>query len=260
MDSVNKTLYIPLYGKAYVSRKGILLRDPKAEEIWEKEGFPLKGKSASKWLAYHMGMRSAVFDNWVRQQMERNSDAVILHIGCGMDSRILRVVGEERLWFDIDFPDVIGEREKYFVEDCFYRMIAADMREESWKQQIPAGRKAIVVMEGVSMYFRAEELEKLLKSLKEHFSEMHLLMDVYTNFGAKASKYKNPIHDVGVTTVYGMDDPKVLAEKTGLRYAAEHSLTPLPMIAQLSAGERIVFSNLFAGKFARRIYRLYEFA
>ena len=67
MDSVNKTLYIPLYGKNYVSKKGILLTDPKAEEIWQTEGFALKGKSASKWLAYHMGMRSAVFDNWVRQ-------------------------------------------------------------------------------------------------------------------------------------------------------------------------------------------------
>ena len=34
MTEVNKTLYIPLYGKAFVSRKGIILRDAKAEEIW----------------------------------------------------------------------------------------------------------------------------------------------------------------------------------------------------------------------------------
>ena len=33
MNNVNKTLYIPLYGKAYVSRKGIILNDKKAEEI-----------------------------------------------------------------------------------------------------------------------------------------------------------------------------------------------------------------------------------
>ena len=260
MDSVNKTLYIPLYGKAYVSRKGILLQDPKAEEIWEKEGFALKGKSASKWLAYNMGMRAAVFDNWVRTQMERWPDAVVLHIGCGMDSRILRVGAEGSTWFDIDFPEVIRERQKYFSEDRFYRMLTADMREPDWKQEIPAGQKAIVVMEGVSMYFRPEELEALLKSLKAHFSDICLLMDVYTTFGAKASKYKNPINDVGVTIVYGMDDPVALAKETGLQYVAEHSLTPLPMIEQLTPGERVVFSNLFAGKFARKIYRLYEFA
>ena len=47
MNNVNKTLYIPLYGKSYVSRRGILLADPMAEELWEEGGFPLKGKSQS---------------------------------------------------------------------------------------------------------------------------------------------------------------------------------------------------------------------
>ena len=68
MNNVNKTLYIPLYGKAYVSKKGILLNDKKAEEIWEKESFALKGKSKSKWLAYYMGMRSAIFDSWASKK------------------------------------------------------------------------------------------------------------------------------------------------------------------------------------------------
>jgi hypothetical protein len=45
MNSVNKTLYIPLYGKSYVSKKGLFIDDKKAEEIWESEGFSLKGKS-----------------------------------------------------------------------------------------------------------------------------------------------------------------------------------------------------------------------
>ena len=69
MNSVNKTLYIPLYGKAYVSRKGIILDDKWAEKIWDAEGFKLKGKSKSKWLAYYMGIRSAVFDGWVKEKM-----------------------------------------------------------------------------------------------------------------------------------------------------------------------------------------------
>ena len=260
MDSVNKTLYIPLYGKAYVSRKGILLQDPWAEEIWQKEGFPLKGKSASKWLAYHMGMRAAVFDNWVRGQMAAWPGAAVLHLGCGLDSRCLRVEPEGRLWFDMDFPEVIRERHKYYREENGYRMLGADLREKPWRQAVPAGERAIVVMEGLSMYFRPEELTELLKALKSHFSEVRVLMDVYSTFGARMSKYKNPINDVGVTRVYGMDDPRGLAEETGVRYVAEHAMTPLTMIAELAPAERVVFSNLYAGSFARKIYRIYEFA
>ena len=81
MNNVNKTLYIPLYGKSYVSKKGLFLEDKKAEEIWDTEGFFLHGKSKSKWLAYYLGICSAVFDEWLKRQMTVLPDAVILHIG-----------------------------------------------------------------------------------------------------------------------------------------------------------------------------------
>lgn len=91
MDGVNRTLHIPLYGKARVSKQHIILHDPKAEEIWEKEGFPLKGKAGSKWLSYYVGMWAAVFDAWLSEQMAQMPGAVVLHLGCGMDSRVLRI-------------------------------------------------------------------------------------------------------------------------------------------------------------------------
>ena len=68
MNEVNKTLFIPLYGKAKVSRQNIILKDPTAEKIWDAEGFPIRGKSLSKWLAYNMAMRARVFDNWTDRQ------------------------------------------------------------------------------------------------------------------------------------------------------------------------------------------------
>ncbi len=77
MDRVNKTLYIPLYGKALVSKKGILLKDGKAEEIWGKEQFLLKKKSKSKRLAYYMAIRTAVFDKWVLEKRAQYPSAVV---------------------------------------------------------------------------------------------------------------------------------------------------------------------------------------
>ena len=88
MESVSKTLYIPLYGKALVSRRGILLRDEKAEAIWEAAGFSLKGKSSSKYLAFSMAMRAVVFDRWTA---ENARDALVLHLGCGLDNRYGRL-------------------------------------------------------------------------------------------------------------------------------------------------------------------------
>ncbi len=98
----------------------MILRDKKAEDIWTKEAFSLNGKSKSKWLAYYMGIRSAVFDNWLRKQMAGVEDAVVIHIGCGMDSRVLRVGTMNHIWYDVDFPEVICERERYYTESADY--------------------------------------------------------------------------------------------------------------------------------------------
>lgn len=257
MDGVNKTLYIPLYGKALVSRKGIILCDLKAEEIWASEGFSLKGKSKSKWLAYFMGMRAAVFDRWVKVQMDADPNAIVLHIGCGLDNRIGRVGRSKTMWFDVDFPEVIEQRKYHYSESETYQMLGADVRDPEWLEGLSA-ECVIVVMEGVSMYLHPDELQKMLAQLHEHFGKVHLLMDCYTEFAAKASKFKNPINDVGVTEVYGLDDPKAL-ERTGLRFVAEQDMTPTDLIAQLQGMERKVFQKLYAGRFARKLYRMYEF-
>ena len=255
MDSVNKTLYIPLYGKAYVSRKGILLHDSKAEKIWTEAGFPLKGKSRSKWLAYYMGMRSAVFDRWLKAQMQARPDAVVLHLGCGLDSRAERVGTQGHLWFDVDFPDVIAERKRFYRENDTYKMLGGNIIDQDWLAQVPKGN-AIIVMEGVSMYLTRSELERTLAQLADHFGSVNLLMDCYTELAAKASRYRNPVGDVGVTEVYGLDDPKVL---DGMHFVAEHDMTPPKLVDELQGMEKRIFKALYAGSIAKKMYRLYEY-
>ncbi|MBR2902025.1 MAG: class I SAM-dependent methyltransferase [Clostridia bacterium] len=258
MNDVNKTLYIPLYGKAYVSRKGLFLDDKKAEEIWQAEGFALKGKSRSKWLAYYMGIRSAVFDDWVRQQIDDTEDAVVIHIGCGMDSRVLRVGVVGHRWYDVDFPEVIQERRRYFSESADYQMIAGDVRDGSWLTSIPEKKNAIVVMEGVAMYLTSKELQDLTTSLCAHFERIALLMDCYTVLAAKMSKYKNPINDVGVKEVYGIDNPELLQHGEFV-YVREHVMTPQRYIDQLKGVEKFVFQKLYAGNLSKKLYRLFEY-
>ena len=260
MNNVNKTLYIPLYGKFYVSKKGILLEDKQAEMIWEAEGFTLKSKSKSKWLAYYMGMRSAIFDNWVTEQISKTPDAVVLHIGCGLDSRCLRIQQPVHTWYDIDFPEVISERERFYQPTDTYHMIGIDSRDSALFDLLPTSDSAIIIMEGISMYIQKEELTALLKRLSQHFNNVQLLMDCYTEFAAKVSKYKNPINEVGVTKVYGIDSPLILTENTGFRFIKEHTMTPVSMIKQLSKMEQIIFKPLYGGKISKKMYRLYEYS
>ena len=257
MNDVNKTLYIPLYGKSYVSKKGIILQDKKAEEIWDAEGFALKGKAASKWLAYYMGMRAAVFDRWVEEKLAEDPEAVVIHLGCGMDSRAVRVKAAGHKWYDVDFPEVMDERRRYFEETESYRMISGDAREKGWLSNISESN-AIIVMEGISMYLTPEELRSLMEALEAQFKQLAVLMDCYTVFAAKMSKYKNPINEVGVTQVYGMDDPKQL-ENAQIAFVKEHEMTPDDLIGELKGMEKRIFKKLYAGNFSKKLYRMYEY-
>jgi hypothetical protein len=105
------------------------------------------------------------------------------------------------------------------------------------------------------MYLPNEELKAAFANLYGRFDKVQILMDCYTEFAAKASKYKNPINDVGVTKVFGLDDPNSLPG-----YLREHSMTPSDLIEQLQGMERKIFQSLYAGSAARKMYRLYEFS
>ena len=258
MDGVNRTLYIPLYGKAYVSRRGLFIQDKKAEQLWEKEGFALKGKAKSKWLAYYMGIRAAVFDDWVIEQLVKMPDAVVVHVGCGLDGRVIRIGDSQHEWYDVDFASVIEERMQHYTETENYKMIAADIRDEHWLDCLPKTQSIIVVMEGVSMYLRKEELQRFMQSLDCRFEQVTLLMDAYTSLAAKLSRYRNPIHSVGVTSVYGLDDPTEV-QQGQLTYTAEHDMTPIRYTEFLTGRDRTVFCKMYAGKMSRKLYKLFEY-
>lgn len=83
-------------------------------------------------------------------------------------------------------------------------------------------------------------------------------MDVYTEFGAKASRLKNPVKDVGVSRVYGIDDVKGFALAAGYQLVRELPMTPDNLVDELKGADRLIFRLLYSGRVARSTYRLYE--
>ena len=260
MNEVNRTLFIPLYGKSFVSKQHIIISDPDAERIWDAEGFPIRGKSKSKWLAYNMAMRARVFDDWTDRMLRKHPEVLVLHIGCGLDSRCSRVKAPYRAWVDCDLPDVIAIRREYFDETPKYCMQALDASDPSQISLLPESDTAIIVLEGISMYLSAEQLHAFFAALQEKYRVLCILMDIYTKFGAKASKYKNPVNDVGVTKLYGIDDMTDVIGGLGLRVVREHTFTPAALVNELKMPDRAFFKLMFTGRLYGKIYRLMELA
>ena len=128
----------------------------------------------------------------------------------------------------------------------------------SYNMAIPDSNRAVVILEGISMYLKNEQLNAFLKALSEKYKSLSIFVDVYTVWGAKASKYKNPINDVGVTMVWGIDDIQKVLAGTEIVCKEEHSLTPDYLVKKLKPFEQFFFRIVFSERIYRKIYRLYE--
>ena len=206
-----------------------------------------------------MAMRARVFDDWTDAMLRKHPEALVIHIGCGLDSRFERVQSFYSNWVDCDLPEVIDIRKKYYDESDRYHMMALDASDPRQIGNLPESDTAIVALEGLTMYLTNDEVRELFRALETRYRNVRILADFYTEFGAKASRFKNPVNEVGVTQLYGLDDPAKILQGLRLHIRKEHTFTPARLIGELSPAERIVFRMLFTGGMYRRIYRLFSF-
>ena len=138
-------------------------------------------------------------------------------------------------------------------------MLGGNAAEPGWLASLPGSGQAVVVMEGLSMYLAPNELQRLFLALRSKYNKVELLMDVYTGFAARASKYGNPIKNVGAGTVFGIDDPRAMEAAPGICFKEALSMTPENKIAELRGFERRFFRIMFAGKATEKLYKLYSY-
>ena len=108
------------------------------------------------------------------------------------------------------------------------------------------------------MYLSEESIFSLFSAIEEKFPEAEIIMDVYTKAAVKASRIKNPINEVGAKALFGVDDPLVF-QKGKTVFISELDMTPKEKIDELSGFEKAFFKKMFAGSFAKKLYKIYTY-
>ncbi|ETK36883.1 class I SAM-dependent methyltransferase [Microbispora sp. ATCC PTA-5024] len=181
-DGVTWTLLGTLYLRAWESRlPHPILGDHYAADAVGRIDYDfgkLKRRVRPERNQFVVALRARQLDDWGRDFLARHPDATVLHLGCGLDSRMLRLDAEGTVpWFDVDVPEVVGLRRRIYPERDRYRMIGASVTEDGWLEEIPAGGPVLIVAEGLLMYLTAEEVGRLLRRLTDHFASGELLFD-----------------------------------------------------------------------------------
>ena len=77
----SNTLFIPLLGRALMSKNNLFLKDVKAEEIVNKISFDFKSLKQSKWLSMYMSLRGLIIDELCDKYITNNLNCTVIHLG-----------------------------------------------------------------------------------------------------------------------------------------------------------------------------------
>ncbi len=186
LEGVSETLFMTLYARARESqRPDAMIHDEKAVEMVDKIAGDFSRFRMQRHDEIAIIMRMGKFDRHVREFLVRNPDGVVVHIGCGLDTRFERVDNGRVEWFDLDMPAVIALRRKLISnESRRYHTLAASAFEDSWFEEVSRykPRPFMFVSEGVLPYFEEVQVKSLFLKLRDQFPGSELICDAHTPF------------------------------------------------------------------------------
>jgi O-methyltransferase involved in polyketide biosynthesis len=198
-----------LYAKALdAEAPDSVLKDTWARDIVGQIDYDWAATTITRRNAASVTLRSAHFDTWTRDFLAEHPEAVVLHLGCGLDSRYFRVApGPGVAWYDVDYPDVIALRERFFPARPGHRTIAASVTDPGWVAEVPQRGPTLVVAEGLTMYLTEADGLALLRRLVDRFPSGELQFDAFNRLGIKSQWMNGVVRRSGSTLHWGIDGP-----------------------------------------------------
>src|SRR5512139_3675253 len=197
LSGVPKTLLIPLcYRAMETQRPDALIKDEKAVELVKQLSSDGPIRYDSDWIKQtpmaeaNKVMRIMLtreMDRYARDFLSRHPEAVVVHIGCGLDTRFDRVAerNSQVEWYDLDLPDVIELRRKLIGDGGGrYHLLGCSVLEPAWLEavRVHSRRPFLFLAEGVFMYFTEAQVKSLVLTLRDHFPGAELVFDGWRPF------------------------------------------------------------------------------
>jgi len=219
-----ETLLITLWAKAGESLlPDSLLKDRFAAEAAARIDYDFARLRVDRDLMVGLAMRAHTLDGWTREFLAEHADALVLHLGCGLDSRVFRIDPAAGIdWYDVDYPEVIALRRKLYAARAGSHLVGSSVTESDWLAALPQDRPAMIVAEGLLPYLPEEEVPLLLERLVRHFPAGEIVFDAYSPLGLKLIALQPSIKATGAVLHWSLDDPAELERQVpGLELVTE---------------------------------------
>ena len=211
LSGVAETLLTTLYIRAIESqRPDALIKDEKAVALVTQMSYDfdrvrqIKMDEDDKVTVI---LRNLEFDHYARDFLARHPEAVVVHIGCGFDSRFERVDNGRVEWYDLDLPEVIELRRKFIGDEGKrYHLLGRSAFDSAWLDTVSVHRQRpfLFMAEGVLMYFEEAQVKSLVLTLRDHFPGAELVIDAFSPFLVRANNLRLSITKLGARYHWGL--------------------------------------------------------
>lgn len=223
---VAETLLIPLYIRAMeTQRADALLRDHSAVKIINCIDYDFSRIKLQGHDLLGLILRVREFDRFVRDFLMIHPDGVIVHIGCGLDTRFERVDNGRVEWYDLDLPEVVELRSKLIpTKSSRYHLLDCSVFDRVWVETVSAHRPrpCLFITEGVFPYFEAAQLKTLVLQLRDAFPGAELVFDAHRPWVIKTDNWQLSLSKVKARLRFGLQNGRdVEAWGDGIRMLEE---------------------------------------
>jgi O-methyltransferase involved in polyketide biosynthesis len=195
IGDVATTSFVTLYCHAIETRADRpILSDPKSVEITTELNKRLSSSQGplekalvsgtlDRRLDVHIALRAKRYDDYARDFLARSPDGVVVNIGCGLDSRFERIDNGRVTFYDLDLPEIIALRSRFFEETERRRVISSSVLDAAWMERLPQHPGLFLFMaEGVFMYLARDDVRSLVRTLQATFPGSELVCEVVNEF------------------------------------------------------------------------------
>ena len=251
-----ETLLITLYAKAQPGNP--LFFDPMAQDILNQVDYDFAKLHVPYKTVVLVCQRTKKLDTVTRDFLVAHPNAIVLQLGCGLDSRFWRVDNGHVDWYDLDMPPVIELRHQFFSASGRYHLISSSVTDMEWMDTVKSdGRPVLVLAEGLLMYLGEADVRQLVLRLQETFPGCRLIADVFSQLTARSATQHPSLKQTGATIGWGIDDARELETwASGVRLLEEWYFTDDPDLARLPFGYRIAYKLAGAFKMAKKAHRI----
>jgi len=258
LSSTASTLLITLYSRANMSKKNLIIKDEKAEEIIQLTGYSQKKLKTRKSHQIFLTIRAKLIDDYTTNFINKyGGNCTVIQFACGLDSRYERIHNENVKWYDLDLYGAIELRKKFYKQTQNYKMIESNVCNFTWINKIdPEDLKkpTLIIAEGLFMYLSKEDNYQAFSSLPNYFNDVDIIFDVFSPLVKSVSRFIPTLKRINAKFLFGFKKPKSIEQMSDkIKHKKTLSYQKNKYVKQLSLPFRLfyTFKKIFADKMSR---------